>query len=313
MLSSRHLNEITAFNRTTGEVTWRLGGKGNAFQLIGDSVFFNAQHDARFASNGNLYLFDNGSQGASSVARYLEYELDTMQQTARLVRELRHPAEFRSEAMGNAVRMENGNVIVDWGWPDPRENTFEITEFDATGQVVLSIDFDDPYLSYRVSKEALPWPLQRAEITCDSASRTFRGPSGHSTYWWVNGDTSASIEVQSPGFYQLWVDQGIGYLSSEVVQVTDLDDVCAALRIDEAEPTLLVFPVPTAEQLEITWLGRGNDAWDLEIFDFAGRRIWSEEGLNSAVQMNIEDWRPGGYLIRAAAAGEVFQKKIWKP
>lgn len=313
LLSSRHLNEVTAYHRSSGALSWRLGGKGNAFQLIGDSVFFNAQHDARFASNGNLYLFDNGSEGASHVARYLEYELDTVQQTARLVRELRHPGEFRSIAMGNAIRLDNGHVIVDWGWPDPRENTFEITEFDAEGRVALSLDFEDPYLSYRVSKQELPWQLERTAINCDPVARTLSGPEGHGTYWWANGDSTRTIEVSSPGFYQLWVDQGIGYLSSEVVRVTDLDDVCADFREDGGAPALLVFPVPAEAQLEIVWSGQGQRNWELEIFDFAGRSVWSDEALDAPVQLDISSWRPGWYLIRATGAETVFQRKIWKP
>jgi len=61
LISSRHLDEITKINRTTGSIIWRLGGKNNQFAFPNDSLGFSHQHAIRRIGNENILLFDNGN------------------------------------------------------------------------------------------------------------------------------------------------------------------------------------------------------------------------------------------------------------
>ena len=150
--SSRNLNEITRFDPITGNILWRFGGKSNDFTLIGDTEFISAQHDANFTSEGNLYLFDNGSAGAHNIARYVEYELDTVNWTATLVREHRHPNNLRSHFMGNAIHMDDDHVILTWGGAFPQDSTVDVVEYLPSGEAVLELNLRADFLTYRVHK-----------------------------------------------------------------------------------------------------------------------------------------------------------------
>jgi hypothetical protein len=61
LMSSRHMDEITKIDRTTGEIVWRWGGKHNEFTFVGDTLQFSHQHAIRRLANGHYLLFDNGN------------------------------------------------------------------------------------------------------------------------------------------------------------------------------------------------------------------------------------------------------------
>ena len=168
LLSSRHLSEITKINRTTGDIVWRLGGKHNQFTFNGDPVLpdvgaFSYQHDIRRQANGNITLFDNGNQFISAGqrgSRGVEYSLDEAAKTATLVREFRLTPDVVSIYMGNLQRLPNGNSLVGWGGgtlgPSPAQPAEAATEFTASGQVAMSVNFaGTPYTSYRAYR--FPW------------------------------------------------------------------------------------------------------------------------------------------------------------
>ena len=57
LLSSRHLNEITKINKSTGEIIWRLGGAHNQFKFVNDPLNgFTSQHDIRAFGNNHYTL-----------------------------------------------------------------------------------------------------------------------------------------------------------------------------------------------------------------------------------------------------------------
>src|SRR5690606_33427409 len=85
LISSRHMNEITKIDRTTGEIIWRWGGKNNEFTFVNDTLAFSFQHDIRRLPNGNVTLFDNGNHHKPPRSRAVEYELDEVNKTATVV------------------------------------------------------------------------------------------------------------------------------------------------------------------------------------------------------------------------------------
>ena len=92
-------------------------------------------------------MFDNGTDGTVAVtpqSQILWFRLDELAATATLVRRFTHPQKVSAEAMGNAQRLDNGNVMVGWG------TAKRITEFDPDGTVVFDATLPD--VTYRAYK-----------------------------------------------------------------------------------------------------------------------------------------------------------------
>ncbi|MGE5221684.1 MAG: aryl-sulfate sulfotransferase, partial [Omnitrophica WOR_2 bacterium] len=156
LLSSRHLDEITKINRQTGEIIWRLGGKGNQFTIIPaagitDIPEFYMQHDIRKLPNGNIGLFDNHNDHTPMNSRAMEFSLNQDNKTATLVWEYRNSPDVYSAFMGDVQHLPNGNILIGWGGvPNPN-----ITEIKPDNTKIFELGFDAPYVNYRAYR--FPW------------------------------------------------------------------------------------------------------------------------------------------------------------
>ncbi len=147
LISSRHLDEVTKINRKTGKIIWRLGGKKNQFTFINDDIRFSHQHDARRVAPGRITIFDNGNFHSPPFSRVIEYELDEVNLTAKLVWQFDHSKEIYGFAMGNAQRLSNGNTFIGWGFTQPN-----VTEVTPLGKIIYEMSLDPGYISYRAFK-----------------------------------------------------------------------------------------------------------------------------------------------------------------
>jgi hypothetical protein len=149
LISSRNIDEITKINRETGEIIWRMGGKGNEFTLKGDTQWFSCQHDIRRLDNGNVTIFDNGNFNDPVESRVLEYELDEVNKIATLVYEYRREPAMYSPSMGSARKLPGGNMLVGWGngWE------VDVTEVRPDGTVAFEMVFPNRANSYRAHKD----------------------------------------------------------------------------------------------------------------------------------------------------------------
>jgi len=147
IISSRNLNEITKISRQTGELIWRLGGKGNQFSFVNEEYEFYRQHDARRLQNGNILFFDNGNYHNPQFSRAVEYNLDETNFVATKVWQYRNNPDYYTGAMGSARRLSNGNTLINWC------RAGFVTEVRADGSKTLEIKFQPEYYSYRVFKE----------------------------------------------------------------------------------------------------------------------------------------------------------------
>jgi len=80
LLSMRTMSQIIKINRDTGEVLWRLGGRGGNFRIVNDTNGqFRQQHDVRDlgkqAGANRISLFDNAVGSTPASARGVEYDL----------------------------------------------------------------------------------------------------------------------------------------------------------------------------------------------------------------------------------------------
>jgi hypothetical protein len=154
ILSNRHLAEITKINRQTGAMMWRLGGAHNQFKLVGDSIWFSYQHDARWLPNGHMTIFDNsdydsvtGQPGFIRQSRALEYAIDTNNMTATLVWQWHHTPETFTIAMGSVERLPNGNTLIGWGL-----NDLTMTEVRPDNSTAFEMTMGGGNWSYRAFK-----------------------------------------------------------------------------------------------------------------------------------------------------------------
>jgi uncharacterized protein YndB with AHSA1/START domain len=147
IISARHTWTVYKVELATGNVRWRFGGKRSDFDLP-ETATFAWQHDAQFEDPHTLRMFDNGSDGEVTVtdeSQVLWFSIDEAGRKARLVRRLVHPAKISAQAMGNAQRLDNGNLFVGWG------TAKRISEFSDDG--TLLFDATLPEVSYRAFRQ----------------------------------------------------------------------------------------------------------------------------------------------------------------
>ncbi len=150
LLSSRHMDEITKIDRSTGEIIWRLGGKHNEFTFVGDSIQFSHQHAIRRLPDGDIIMFDNGNFHPTPFSRAVEYRLDEAGKTATLIWQYRNSPDTYGFAMGDAERLDNGNTFIGWGATNPTA-----TEVRSDGSKAFEVTLAPGMYSYRTYR--YPW------------------------------------------------------------------------------------------------------------------------------------------------------------
>jgi len=158
LLSMRHTDAVYRIDRTTGAVTWKLGGNSIAsseaqiLTVVGDpDGVFHAQHDARFQPNGDVSLYDDQSWDPTLAARGVEYHVDAITRTATLVWSYQSADGHNAAATGSFRRLNGGtDNVIGWGLKLPQL----FTEVDASGNVMMNVTFPNGEFAYRVQKVA---------------------------------------------------------------------------------------------------------------------------------------------------------------
>lgn len=176
LLSSRHQDEITCINPSTGKSVWRMGGKhcrNNQFKIENDPLGgFSHQHSVQVLPNGNLLMYDNGNlhgvtnpdpinlpgkqvlisahktNSAGHCSRVAEYSVNEKAMVAELV--WQYSDSIYGDGMGSVQRLSNGNTIICWG------NTYPtLTEVTPDGKKVLVISLPEGYFTNRIYKSVI--------------------------------------------------------------------------------------------------------------------------------------------------------------
>lgn len=186
LLSCRDTDEVTKINRDTGDVIWRLGGKGNQFEFVNaigaEDVEFIKQHDVRRVANGNITLFDN-RMGAANYSRAVEYQLDEANTIATLVWEYRNTPDIHGHILGNTQRLPNGNTLIGWGSGHPA-----VTEVQRDGAKVFELLLPLEMQNYRAFR--FPW-VGRPDTEPTLVVETENPTTTTLTYSW-NGATDVA-------------------------------------------------------------------------------------------------------------------------
>ncbi|KAB8300458.1 hypothetical protein EYC80_000629 [Monilinia laxa] len=140
LISSRYFQSVTYIDGKTGDILWVLGGKRNNFTDLSDgrTTTFAWQHDAHWTrDHTGITLFDNGARyGLRPIvefSRAVHISVDLKAMTAKVVRDYVNPRKILSASQGNMQVLENGNVVVGYGY------NAAWTEYSAEGKVLCDV------------------------------------------------------------------------------------------------------------------------------------------------------------------------------
>jgi hypothetical protein len=168
ILSNRRSSEAIKIDRNTGNIIWILGGPMSDFTFLNDSFNgFSQQHDVRRLQNGNILIFDNGTQHSPQISRIIEYELNLESMTADLIWEYSHPEEYVGLSMGSVQRLNNGNTLINWG--NISNSGAIITEVNMAKEIVMELHFSMGDNIYKVRKNDWQFniDLMKADLNLD--------------------------------------------------------------------------------------------------------------------------------------------------
>ena len=152
VVSARHLDAVFRVDHATKDVEWKLGGAEPGtdpkphLTVIGDPFGGPLRpHDARLDGDV-LTLFDNRS-GTSQPARAVAYRIDTDDETATMLWEIREPQGRPSGGLGSVRVQADGSILVCWGGLQPM-----FQEFGPDRVSRMTITSDPLHLTYRIVK-----------------------------------------------------------------------------------------------------------------------------------------------------------------
>jgi len=167
LVSLRETNAVYYIDHLTGTIQWKLGGSptnkdGAAWiQIVNDpQVGFSEQHDARFAPNGHVTLFDDHCGVQTGVARGVDYYVDVSNKKATF--SWQYLGTGQSKYEGSFRRYSDGESVIGWGY-NPKD-TRVLTEVDAQGQDIFDVSLggEVSYRAIKVPKSELDPSLLRA-------------------------------------------------------------------------------------------------------------------------------------------------------
>jgi len=120
--SLRTQDWVIKFDRSTGDLLWKLGEDGD-FVMNGDGEWHFQQHAARFLADGSLIMYDNGKERTGIddpndfYTRAVQYQLDTSSDdsskwTATQLWEFRDDEDFYGPFLGEVDHLANGNFLI---------------------------------------------------------------------------------------------------------------------------------------------------------------------------------------------------------
>ena len=186
LISARHSSLVAKIDRRSGEVLWVLGGKLNQFTFststgITDPPEFSYQHDIRRLPNGHITLFDNGTQRLPQWSRGVEYEIDEVAKTCKLVWQYRRPIDVYTGVQGSMQTLPDGHRLLAWG-SGFTDNMAFISEVDENGTVVLEAHLPNTMYPYKAEKNVYPPGRHTADVLIDEILPT-------NTYTYTRGQS----------------------------------------------------------------------------------------------------------------------------
>ncbi|CRG86537.1 Neuronal cell adhesion molecule [Talaromyces islandicus] len=147
IISAGHTHAVSCIERSTGEVLWNLGGKGNSFRDLGERpmVQFKWPHEARWHDNDTLTVLesdgDHHPHNPPTESRGMLIQLDVPNGVANVRQTFTNPGR-KTRFQGNMQLLEDtGNVFVGWG------GHAGYSEFGADGTALCEVRFSKSHIS----------------------------------------------------------------------------------------------------------------------------------------------------------------------
>lgn len=142
IISAGHTHAVSCIERSTGQVLWNLGGKGNSFMDFGERpmVQFKWPHEARWHGNDTLTVLesdgDHHPHSAPTESRGMLIQLDLHNRIAHVRQAYTNSERSKTPFQGNMQLLEDtSNVFIGWG------GHAGFSEFSADGTVLCDVQF----------------------------------------------------------------------------------------------------------------------------------------------------------------------------
>ncbi|KAJ5669870.1 hypothetical protein N7462_010940 [Penicillium macrosclerotiorum] len=225
LISSRYMSCLAYIDGKTGDVIWKLGGKQNSFKDLSDGAATNIswQHHARFHveydtnTTRAISIFDNASRGVGAPenpSRGLFIMINEEEMTVSVLQEFWNPQMISSQSQGSVQVLENGNVLVGYGYDAAW------TEFSADGEALCEVNFGPQNgfgkghtISYRVFKQdwvGLPLTKPSVALSDTAAAVSWLGATEVAT-WVLQGSLAPETDDETEediGNITSWSEQG---------------------------------------------------------------------------------------------------------
>jgi Arylsulfotransferase (ASST) len=196
LASFRHLSQVLDIATSAhdgfakGDVVWSLGGRDPTLTTVNDPESGPCgQHDATVLPNGDVLMFDDGSESINGSAlvcvdpsdpsgpaiarpqsRVVEYAINAAHHTATLVWSYQVTGRDSTFA-GSAQRMSNGDTFIGWGGTP----TALATEVNAAGEPLWELKDTAGLVSYRALRFPAPDAIApTVDITQPVKGATYR-------------------------------------------------------------------------------------------------------------------------------------------
>lgn len=224
LVSFRRFDELMKIDRKTGNIIWRMGGKYNQIKILNDSIPFLGQHDAQFTGENTISLFDNGYSldSLKHNARGLEYEIDDVNKTAKLIWSYSNKNKIVSIATGSFKKHKNETALISYGKTNKEAINITCELLNNKSQIIQTISFKDTLGTYRAYfYTKLPFKLKQESIVISKKDSLYllSTKQKYKYYLWSTGETTAEISVFSINKNHVFVsNDGINYTRSQTLK-----------------------------------------------------------------------------------------------
>jgi len=185
----------------SGKILWRLGGLKSSFKM-GPGTETAWQHDGRILPDGEVTLFDDGSDPPEhSQSRAVRIALDFKTRQAVLRSAITHAnPPLLAASQGNMQTLAGGNTVVGWG------GVPEVSEYGAHGSLLFDAHLSFDLIFYRGFR--FPWsgrPLSPPTVVASRNNTgeetivhmSWNGATGVAAWRVLAGTRPGSLEPQS--------------------------------------------------------------------------------------------------------------------
>ncbi len=170
--------------------------------------------------------------------------------------------------------------------------SYRLTVTDSTG-----CSFADTLIV--VQRFAPIIDLGNDTVICYGDSIRLNAGSGHVSYSWNNGKSTASIYVKEEGKYSVAVTNIYGCTGGDDVQVDTMK--CGSGSISALDAGFKIFPNPAHDKLYLEYSGKLSNQWSIQITDLNGRILKSNANsfrLGEIYEVTVGEFAPGIYLLQ---------------